>query len=74
MDDYVGGKRYHDKGISITIPMNLFTPYDSKTIYSYSLSPWTRDGGKMLWYGSLYDSIYRFYPLHLKEDAEELLR
>jgi hypothetical protein len=74
MEDYVGGKRYHDKGISITIPMNLFTPYDSKTIYSYSLSPWTRDGGKMLWYGSLYDSIYRFYPLHLKEDAEELLR
>ena len=34
---------YHDKGISVEIPIRLFTGRDSKTAYRYSLSPWTRD-------------------------------
>ncbi len=34
---------YHDKGISVDIPIRLFTGRDSKTAYRYSLSPWTRD-------------------------------
>jgi hypothetical protein len=34
---------YHDKGISVEIPIRLFTGRDSKTAYRYSVSPWTRD-------------------------------
>jgi hypothetical protein len=34
---------YHDKGISIVIPIRLFTGSDSRTSYYYSVSPWTRD-------------------------------
>ena len=34
---------YHDKGISVTIPIRLFAGRDSKTAYRFSLVPWTRD-------------------------------
>ncbi len=45
---------YHDKGISVEIPIRLFTGRDSKTAYRYSLSPWTRDVAQ---------DIDRFLPL-----------
>lgn len=73
MEDYVGGKRYYDKGIFISLPMNLFIGRDSKTIYSYALSAWTRDGGQMVWYESLYDFLYGFYPFQIEENIESLL-
>ncbi len=34
---------YHDKGISVTIPIRLFAGRDSETAYRFSLVPWTRD-------------------------------
>ena len=34
---------YHDKGISVDIPIRLFSGRDSETTYRFSLSPWTRD-------------------------------
>ncbi|MBI5906373.1 MAG: YjbH domain-containing protein [Deltaproteobacteria bacterium] len=34
---------YHDKGIAVDIPIRLFAGRDSRTVYRYSLSPWTRD-------------------------------
>jgi len=34
---------YHDKGISLSIPLRLFLGRDSRTLYTYSISPWTRD-------------------------------
>ena len=40
-DQYNNG--YHDKGISISIPLRLFLGRDSRTLYTYSISPWTRD-------------------------------
>jgi len=45
---------YHDKGISVTIPIRLFAGRDSKTAYEFSLSPWTRDVAQ---------DIYRYLPL-----------
>lgn len=36
-------RNYHDKGISVSIPLRIFKGADSKTAYSFSLSPWTRD-------------------------------
>ena len=40
-DPYNNG--YHDKGISLSIPLRLFLGRDSRTLYTYSISPWTRD-------------------------------
>ena len=34
---------YHDKGISVEIPIRLFIGRDSETAYRFSLLPWTRD-------------------------------
>jgi len=34
---------YHDKGISVKIPLRLFAGRDSETAYRFSVSPWTRD-------------------------------
>lgn len=34
---------YSDKGIGVSIPMRLFEGTDSRTVYNYSVSPWTRD-------------------------------
>ncbi len=39
--DYNRG--YNDKGFMVTIPLNMFTDYETRTKYGYSLSPWTRD-------------------------------
>lgn len=74
MEDYLGGKPYYDKGVFIRLPINLFIDRDSKTTYSYALSPWTRDGGQMVWCGSLYDYLYRFYPFQVKSNIEDLLK
>ena len=45
---------YHEKGISVEIPIRLFIGRDSKTTYRFSLSPWTRDVAQ---------DIYRYLPL-----------
>jgi len=34
---------YHDKGIGIVWPLRLFIGKDSKTTYTFAISPWTRD-------------------------------
>lgn len=40
-DEY--NKNYNDKGIYLSIPLNMFTTYETRTKYEYALSPWTRD-------------------------------
>ena len=43
-DDFNDFNRdYNDKGFMVTIPLNMFTDYETRTKYGYSLSPWTRD-------------------------------
>jgi len=39
---------YHDKGISVSVPIRLFLGRDSRTAYRFALSPWTRDVGQDL--------------------------
>ncbi len=34
---------YHDLGISVSIPLRIFTGMESKTNFNYSASPWDRD-------------------------------
>jgi len=60
---------YHDKGIAITIPLRMFTGTDSRTSYTYSLSPWTRDVAQDIeHFTPLFDFIGRATPLYLKKD------
>ncbi|HPP07385.1 MAG TPA: YjbH domain-containing protein, partial [Syntrophorhabdaceae bacterium] len=60
---------YHDKGVSITIPLRLFTGHDSKTLYNYSISPWTRDVAQDInHYNSLFDFFGRNSKIYLDND------
>lgn len=65
---------YHDKGISVTIPLRLFLGRDSKTSYRYALSPWTRDVGQDIdHYRTLFDYIGRNVGIWLSRDRKEMV-
>ncbi len=61
-------KGYHDKGIGISIPLRLFKGSDSRTAYSYILSPWTRDTGQDIeHYTTLFNLIGRNTKIFKKD-------
>ena len=61
---------YHDKGISVTIPLRLFGGTDSKTSYGFGVSPWTRDVAQDIdHFNPLFDYIGRNTDTYLKKDA-----
>lgn len=39
---------YNDKGIFLSIPLNIMLPSDTQAIAGFSISPWTRDVGQMV--------------------------
>ena len=60
---------YHDKGIGISLPLRLFTGTDSRTVFKYLLSPWTRDTGQDIdHFSTLFDFIGRNTKIHLDKD------
>jgi hypothetical protein len=60
---------YHDKGISVEIPIRLFTGRDSRTAYRYTISPWTRDVAQDIdRYLPLFDRIGRNAGVLLDRD------
>lgn len=64
---------YHDKGIAISIPLRMFLGRDSRTVYSYAVSPWTRDVAQDIAHNtSLFDFIGRNTSLYLNKDREML--
>jgi hypothetical protein len=66
---------YHDKGISVDIPIRLFTGHDSKTVYRYALSPWTRDVAQDVdHYRTLFDLMGRNVGVFLDKDREYLYK
>ena len=66
---------YHDKGISVEIPIRLFIGRDSKTAYRYSLSPWTRDVAQDIdRYLPLFDRIGRNAGVLLDRDQGSTYR
>ncbi|NOZ68746.1 MAG: YjbH domain-containing protein [Deferribacteres bacterium] len=72
-DDFNRG--YHDKGIGVSIPLRLFKGTDSRSVYSYLLSPWTRDTGQDIdHFGSLFDLIGRNTRIFLDKDKKMLYR
>jgi hypothetical protein len=73
-DDNIN-KDYHDKGIGISIPLRLFKGADSRTTYSYSLSPWTRDTGQDIdHYNTLFDFIDRNTKNILDKDKQMMYK
>jgi hypothetical protein len=51
-------KGYHEYGIGLTIPLRMFSGGDSRTSYSYAISPWTRDVAQDInHYNNLFDFI-----------------
>ncbi|MCK5427670.1 MAG: YjbH domain-containing protein, partial [Thermodesulfovibrionia bacterium] len=62
---------YNDKGISVSIPFRLFTGTDSKTVYNFSLTPWTRDTGQDIdHFHTLFDFIGGDTKIFLDKDKE----
>ncbi len=43
--DKVNGNTYHDKGIAVTIPLDLFLTYSCRDSYTHGISAWLRDVG-----------------------------
>lgn len=39
---------YNDKGIFLSVPLNIMLPSDSQALAGFALSPWTRDVGQMV--------------------------
>lgn len=57
--DCVNGERYFDKGIAITMPLDIFYAYCSRARWRHGLSAWLRDVGVIAAIGqTLYDTIY----------------
>jgi len=49
---------YNDKGVFLSVPLNVMLPFDSQSTASVGLSPWTRDVGQMVASpGDLYDLV-----------------
>jgi hypothetical protein len=68
-DDVNSG--YRDKGISISIPIRLFKGSDSRTRYTYTVTPWTRDTGQDIdHFMTLFDFIGRKVKILLNKDKK----
>jgi len=66
---------YHDKGIGISIPLRLFKGSDSRTAFSYKLSPWTRDSGQDIdHFSTLFDFIGRNSQIFLDKDRRYMYK
>ena len=50
VDKGIGGEaNYHDKGVFVSIPFEGLLPNDTRLVTGFSLSPWTRDPGQMVY-------------------------
>jgi hypothetical protein len=66
-------KGYRDKGIAVSIPLRLFLGRDSRTLYHYALSPWTRDVAQDISHRtSLFDFIGRNTGRFIDKDSHML--
>lgn len=54
------GNPYHDKGVFLSVPLNVMLTKDTQATSTLSLAPWTRDVGQMVVSpGDLYDLFER---------------
>jgi len=43
--DFVNGRRYHDHGVGITLPIDIFYTFSCRQRWGYAMSAWLRDVG-----------------------------
>jgi len=56
--DYINGERYHDKGIAISMPLDIFYTHTERARWGYSIAAWLRDIAQTAETGKeLYDII-----------------
>ena len=56
--DQINGRVYHDKGIFLSMPLDIFYTKSSRTRWNYALAAWLRDVGVRTYTGSsLYDLL-----------------
>ncbi|WP_025209011.1 YjbH domain-containing protein [Hippea sp. KM1] len=66
---------YHDYGISLSLPIRLFKGEDSKVVYDYSLSPWTRDVAQDIkHHKELFNYMRRTQPWYLYHHGNEIFK
>ena len=59
-NDFVNGTRYHNRGVAIEMPLDLFFRCSSRRVWNYGLAAWLRDAGAQADTGrSLHDLINR---------------
>jgi len=64
---------YHDKGIFMRLPAQMFSIRETRTRYNYSLSPWTRDVAATVEHPStLYDTGADLTPAQFGEDFDAI--
>jgi Exopolysaccharide biosynthesis protein YbjH len=57
--DFVNRKRYYDKGVFFSLPLDIFMPKSSRTRIGYAMAAWLRDIGAVAETGKqLYQTIY----------------
>jgi hypothetical protein len=56
--DKINGQTYYDKGVAISMPLDIFYTYSSRTRWGYGMSAWLRDVGVKAYTGrDLYEMI-----------------
>ena len=66
-------RSYNDKGIGVSIPIRLFEGTDSRTTYTYAVSPWTRDVAQDIeHFNGLFDFIGRNLKVFWDKDEKEM--
>jgi hypothetical protein len=56
--DHINGKTYFDKGVYVSMPLDIFYTYSERTRFTYGMSAWLRDVGFQSYTGKqLYDMI-----------------
>ena len=61
---------YHEKGLAVTIPIRLVKGMDTRSVYTHSISPWTRDVAQDIGhFRSLFNFIGRNVEIFFKKDA-----
>ncbi len=64
---------YNDKGVFLSIPLNMFTTYETRTKYGYAISPWTRDvAARSFHWQNVFDIASDLMPGSFKSDLKKL--
>jgi len=69
------GEGSFDKGLYITLPLDLFFAKSTRREAGFTFRPLTRDGGQMVYDGpELYDTVKDGQPEDFSRGATELLK